>query len=122
MGLKDVVEILMLHVLWHLAENVMVLQFFLVASEELLVKWESTARFVFNLEVPHLLASIVELLGVLDADHGGAELSGDVSLDLWLGVENDSGFFFEDAGNLVAGDVVSWQVVQVDKLLWVHVE
>lgn len=118
--LKEVVEILMLHVLWDLAENVVILQLLLVASKQLLVESKGTAWLLVDLEVSHLVASIVELLGVLDTDHGRAELSGDVSLDLRLGVEDNSGFLLEDVGNLVAGDVVSGKVVQVNKLLWIH--
>lgn len=118
--LKEVVEILMLHVLWDFAENVVILQLLLVASKQLLVESKGTAWLLVDLEVSHLVASIVELLGVLDTDHGRAELSGDVSLDLRLGVEDNSGFLLEDVGNLVAGDVVSWKVVQVNELLWIH--
>jgi hypothetical protein len=120
MGLKEVVKVLVLHVLGDLAEDVMVLELLLVATKELLVEWKGTALLAIDLEVSHLLAGVVELFGVLDADHGGTELSGDVSLDLGLRVKDDSGFVLEDDGNLVASDVVSWQVVEVDKLLWVH--
>jgi hypothetical protein len=124
-GLKEFVKVLMsevqLFVLWDLAEDVVVLQLFLVASEELLVECEGTAWLAVDLEVSHLLASVVELLGVLDTDHGGTELSGDVSLDLRLGIKDNLGFVSKSDGNLVAGDSL-WQVVQVDKLLWVHVE
>jgi hypothetical protein len=120
--LKEHVEVLMFHVLWNFAENVVVLQLFLVATEQLLVEWEGTAWLLIDLEVSHLVTSIVELLGIFDADHGRAELSGNVSLVLGLGVKNYSGFLLEDMSNLVAGDVVSWKVVQVNELLWVHLE
>jgi len=68
-GLKEHVEVLMFHVLWNFAENVVVLQLFLVTSKQLFVEWEGTAWLIIDLEVSHLFASIVEVLGVLDADH-----------------------------------------------------
>jgi len=110
----------MFHILWHFDEDVVVEQLVLVASEELLVEWKGSALLAFNLEVSHLLASVIELLGVLDADHGRAEWSGKVSLDLRLGVKDNAGFLLEDVGNLVAGDVVLGEVIKIDKLLWIH--
>ena len=73
-----------------------------------------------NLEVSHLLASIVELLGVLDADHGRVEWFGEVFLDLWSRIKDNARFLLEDLGNLVAGDVFLGEVIKVDKLLWIH--
>lgn len=60
----------MLQVLGHLDEDVVVQQLVLVATEELLVEWKGAALLALDLEVFHLLAGLVELLGVFDADHG----------------------------------------------------
>ena len=62
------------------------------------------------------MLATLELLGVLYADHGGVEWSGDVPLDLGLGVEDDSGFLLEGDCNLVAADLVLGKIVQVDEL------
>jgi len=118
--LEHLVQVLVLDILWHLDEDVVVVQLVLVATEQLLVEWKGTALLAVDLEVLHLLASLFELLGVLDADHGGVEWSGDVSLDLWLGVEDNSGFVLEGDCNLVAADLVLGKIVQVDKLGSVH--
>ena len=74
----------MFHFLGNLDEDVVVRQLVLVGTEELLVEWEGTALFVTDLEISHLLTGIVELFSVFDTDHGGAEWSGEVSLDLWF--------------------------------------
>ena len=78
------VEVFMFEVFWNLDENVVGKQLILVATEELLVKRQGTALLAIDFEVLHLLASFVELFGVLDADHGGEERLGKISLDLWL--------------------------------------
>ena len=114
--LEHGVQVLVLDVLWHLDEDVVVVQLVLVATKQLLVEGKSTALLAIDLEVLHLLASLFKLLGVLDADHGGVEWSGDVSLDLGLGVEDDSGFLLEGDCNLVAADLVLGKIVQVDEL------
>lgn len=82
--LKKLMQVLVLHFLWHFDEDVVVRQLVLVATKELLVEWECTTLFVSNIEVFHLLTGIVELFSVFDTDHSGAEWSGEVSLDLWF--------------------------------------
>jgi hypothetical protein len=79
-------KVLMFHVLGDFAKDIVVQQLFLVATQELLVKRKSTALIAVNLEVPHLLTSFIELLGVLNADHCGAEWFGKISSDLRLGI------------------------------------
>lgn len=70
-----------------------------------------------DLEVLHGLASLVESLWVLDADDGSVEWGGDVLLDLWLLVKNDVGFFLKSDGDLSRIDLISWKVVEIDKVL-----
>jgi len=82
--LEHLVEVFVFEVLWNFNENVVGQQLVLVATKQLLVERQGTALLAIDLEVSHLLASFVELLGVFDADHGGEERLGEVSLDLWL--------------------------------------
>lgn len=110
----------MCHMLWNFNENVVVLQLVLVTTKELLVEWKSAALLAINLEVSHLLAGFIELLGVFDADHSRTEWSCQVSLDLWLGIKDNSGLVLEDKRDHGAGDFVLGKVVKVDQLLWVH--
>jgi hypothetical protein len=110
----------MCHILWHFDENVVVRQLVLIATEELLVEWEGTALLAIDLEVLHLLAGFVELFWILDVDHSGAEWSGEVPLNLRLGVKDNSGFLLENLGDQVASDIFLGKVVEVDKLLWFH--
>jgi len=115
-------QVIMLHVFWNLDEDVVALQLVFVASKKLLVVRQGAALLAVDFEVSHLLAGFVEVLGVLDADHGGEERLGDVSLDLRLhvGVKDNSRFVLENLCNLVAGNVVLWKVIKVDKRLLVH--
>ena len=120
--LVQFVEVFVFEVFWNFAEDVVGKQLVLVATEELLVERQGTARFAINFEVSHLLAGFIELLWVLDADHGGEERLGEISLDLWLliGVKDNSRFVLNGLCNLVASDVVFWQVIKVYQLLCVH--
>lgn len=120
--LEHLVEVFMFEVLWNFNENVVGEQLVLVATKELLVERQGTALLVIDLEVSHLLTSFVELLRVFDADHGGEEGLGEISLNLWLlvGVKDNSRFILEGLSNHVAGDFIFWKIVKVDQLLCVH--
>ena len=100
-----------------LDENVVALKFLLVGSEQLLVELEGSALLALDLEVSHGLAGFVESYGVLDADDGRVEWGGDVLLDLWLGLEENAGFLLEGDGDSLRVGLISWKVVQVDKVL-----
>jgi len=120
--LEHLVQVFVFEVLWNFNENVVGQQLVLVATEQLLVERQSTALLAIDFEVFHLLTSFAELLGVFDADHGGEERLGEISLDLRLlvGVKDNSRFILNGLCNLVAGNVVFWQIVEVDQLLCVH--
>ena len=120
--LEHLVEVFMFEVLWNFDENVVSEQLVLVATKELLVERQGTALLVIDFEVSHLLTSFVELLRVFDADHGGEEGLGEISLNLWLlvGVKDNSRFILEGLSNHVAGDFIFWKIVKVDQLLCVH--
>jgi len=120
--LEHLVQVFVFEVLWNFNENVVGQQLVLVATEQLLVERQGTALLAIDFEVFHLLTSFAELLGVLDADHGGEERLGEISLDLRLlvGVKDNSRFILNGLCNLVAGNVVFWQIVEVDQLLCVH--
>ena len=122
MLLKDLVELLVLQVLWNFNEEVVGLELVLVVTKELLVEGQGTSLLAIDLEVSHLLAGLSELLGVLDDDHGRVEWLRKISLDLWLLVllENNLASLLEGVGNLVAANAVLGQVVEVNKLLNVH--
>lgn len=68
-GGENLVELLVLDVLWHLHEDVVIVQAVFVVPEELFVERQSPALLAVDLEVLHLLAGFLELLGVLDVDH-----------------------------------------------------
>lgn len=120
--LEHLVQVFVFEVLWNFNENVVGQQLVLVATEQLLVERQGTALLAIDFEVFHLLTSFAELLGVFDADHGGEERLGEISLDLRLlvGVKDNSRFILNGLCNLVAGNVVFWQIVEVDQLLCVH--
>lgn len=120
--LEHLVQVFVFEVLWNFNENVVGQQLVLVATEQLLIERQGTALFAIDFEVFHLLTSFAELLGVFDADHGGEERLGEISLDLRLliGVKDNSRFILNGLCNLVAGNVVFWQIVEVDQLLCVH--
>jgi uncharacterized protein YuzB (UPF0349 family) len=120
--LEHLVEIFVFEVLWNFDENVVGEQLVLVATKELLVERQSTALLAIDFEVSHLLTSFAELLGVFDADHGSEERLGEISLNLRLliGVKDNSRLILNGLSNLVAGDVVFWEIVKVDQLLCVH--
>lgn len=120
--LELLVQVLVLEVFGNLDEDVVGEQLVLVATEELLVERQGAALLAIDFEVSHLLAALSELLWILDADHGGEERLGEVSLDLRLlvGVKNDSRLVLDRLGNNVASNVFLWKVVKVDQLLCVH--
>jgi hypothetical protein len=93
------------------------LDLLLVGSEELLVELEGSALLALDLEVLHALNGLVEGDWVLDADDGGVDWGRDVLLDLWLGVKKDVGFFLDSDGDLSGIGLISWKVVEIDKVL-----
>ena len=121
---EDLMQLLMSDILRDgTDEDVLREELLLVGTEELSIERKSTALLAVDLEVSHLLAGSLELLGVLDVDHGGVEGLGDVILDLRsLGVtEDNAGLILEAFGNLDRGDLVLGEIVQVD-VLSVHCE
>jgi hypothetical protein len=120
--LEHLVEVFVFEFLWNFDENVVGKQLVLVATEELLIERQGTALLAVDFEVSHLLTSLGELLRIFNANHGGEEWLGEISLDLWLliGVKDNSRFVLNGLCNLVAGDVVLWKVIKVDQLLCVH--
>jgi len=101
----------MFNVLSELNEDVVGVQLLLIATEQLSVEWKGTAWLASDGEIPHLLAGLLELSGIFDAHHGIVKWSGDVSLDLRLRIESNLGLFLEGVSNLVAADLILWEVV-----------
>jgi hypothetical protein len=121
---EDLVELLMGHILGDGAdEHVLGEELLLVGTEELSVERQSTALLAIDLEVSHLLAGGLELIGILDVDHGRVEGLGNIILDLRsLGVSKDNASLFLEAfGDLDRGDLVLGEIVEVD-VLSVHCE
>jgi hypothetical protein len=101
--LEMLVHVLVLHFLGNGSdENVVGEELLLVGTKELSVEWEGTAWLAFDLEVAHLVTSVLELIGILDADHGTVERLGDIVLDLGLlGVDEcDTGLVLKDLSEL----------------------
>ena len=104
--------------LWHAShEDVVGEELLFVGSEQLLVELEGSALLAFDLEVLHGLACLVEGNWVLDADDSRVEWSGNVLLNLWLGVKKNVGFFLESDGDLSRIGLISWKVVEIDEVL-----
>jgi hypothetical protein len=117
-GLELLLEVVMLEVLWDaLDEDVVGQELLLVGSEELLVELKSSALLALDLEISHGLAGLVEGDWVLDADDSRVEWGGDVLLDLWLGVKEDVGFLLEGDGDLSRVGLISWKIIEIDKVL-----
>ena len=114
---KFFLEVSKLDVLWDVSdENVVGNELLLVVSEELLVKWKSTALLTVDLKVSHLLTGSLEVFVLIDLDDSREEWFRHVSLDLWL-TDGEVGVGLEFLSDLDGTSLVLWKIVQVDEVL-----
>lgn len=113
---EDLVELLVFEILGHLDKNIMIQQPILIATKQLLIKRQCATLLPIDVKVLHFLTSLFELLGVFYVDHSRIKRPGNISLDLRLRFQNDSGLFFESEGNLIAADLILGQVVEVNEV------
>ena len=123
--LEMFVKIDLVHFLWDgTDEDVVREELLLVGTKELSVEGEGTAWLAFDLEVAHLVTGILELIGILDADHGTVERLGDIIFDLGLlGInEGNAGLVLKDLSEFDGADVLLGKIVEVDVLRGFHGE
>lgn len=84
-------------------KHVLLGQLGLLVAQELWVEGEGSALLAFDDWVLELLKHFLEAFLVVDLDHGGIEVSTDVSLDLGFNVDVNSCFVFNDFGDLYFG-------------------
>jgi len=101
-------------------EDVVLVEFLGVGSEELVVVGEGTARLVVELEVAEGLASLSKFLVIGDGDDSGVERFVEISTNLRLAVKLNVGLVLEVASKLDGGVVLLGEVVDVEVVLFFH--
>lgn len=118
--LHNFVEIFVKDVSGNLDENVVSKKLLLVGTEELLVEGKTSAWLTGDLEISHLVTSLLVLIGILNVYHSGVERLGDVLLNLrlLLGVRKDDvGDILESSSDLDGGHVFLGKIIQIHELL-----
>lgn len=63
-------QFFILQIFWHLYKDIVIQQSIFVAAKKLLIKGKRPALLTIDFEILHLLTSFLELLCILDVDHG----------------------------------------------------
>jgi len=105
--------------IWCLVEHVVVGKFFFVASEKLVIERKSSALeflawlITIDLEVSHLITSLLVLYWVLDDDDGRVEWSEEVSSDLWSLLDDSTAFLPESFSDFDGADLIFWEIIKI---------